>query len=702
MTFPALLNAALPQGSDSPSRGDDELRGIKRFIQDVFGVLDSTQYNAAAFAISPVGVVTFAQPGMVGQTMVMNQGTITAAVPVIDATTSWSQSATTFSGWRLNVTDLGSTSTSLLLDLRVGNTTVFGVTKTGALAQTLSSTFVGPHSIGVSPDPLVQWKLGGNAAANDAIGVVSTLNPLVNASSYGLHMTPAIVVAASGTHADFASAFFEPMTIIAGTAVLTNASTLKIAGEPSSAANNYALWVAGGKTRFDGFVATGGVASSLFKVDFGTGVDAFVSTATGTQSAGYVVLRPLSIANTSGTGNIAAMFAGTSLLKPTGASLIGATICVDPPTKAGAGTFDHMASMYISNAPSGGTHNYAQYIAGGRVRWDAAGPHSIGGQESATNAFYLHGIYAGQNGLVNEYRVQPTAGADGALYLGSSSGTIDKAASGTHGVFAAMYLQPHTVTANAGSTLTTNTTLYISGMTNGGSNNYGLFVNNSTTKLLQNDNTLSNLILDTSHTRGAALQFLQNGTGRGYLAVDGFWQGNTSSDLALIQSGTGGLRFYTNGSTTAQAIMAAGGGLQLGAPTGGDKGVGTLNVSSGYYVNGALVTPAFTKEYISADTAFTIGSGLGFVHGLGVAPKLIQVTLKNLNPELGYSAGDEVLAGGINVEVNAAQAVTVVMIAAGTQINVLTISNVYVSRFDTGVATLITAANWRLKVRAWA
>ena len=44
------------------------------------------------------------------------------------------------------------------------------------------------------------------------------------------------------------------------------------------------------------------------------------------------------------------------------------------------------------------------------------------------------------------------------------------------------------------------------------------------------------------------------------------------------------------GSLTNGLVMVLGAGLQIGAPTGGDMGLGIVNVTTGYYINGASVT----------------------------------------------------------------------------------------------------------------
>jgi hypothetical protein len=63
-----------------------------------------------------------------------------------------------------------------------------------------------------------------------------------------------------------------------------------------------------------------------------------------------------------------------------------------------------------------------------------------------------------------------------------------------------------------------------------------------------------------------------------------FTMNTSGSSVTLTITGTAGT----------SALQVTGSGVQLGAPTGGDQGTGTLNVSGGYYVNGSLVSGSFT------------------------------------------------------------------------------------------------------------
>jgi hypothetical protein len=61
---------------------------------------------------------------------VLAAGTATASAPIFDLTQTWNNGAVTFTGYKLNITDTASAAASLLVDLQVGGTTVFNVSKT--------------------------------------------------------------------------------------------------------------------------------------------------------------------------------------------------------------------------------------------------------------------------------------------------------------------------------------------------------------------------------------------------------------------------------------------------------------------------------------------------------------------------------------------------------------------------------------------
>lgn len=71
-----------------------------------------------------------------------NQGILTTSSP-FTVTQTWNSGGTTFTGILGNITDTASASNSLLMDLQVGGSSVFNITKAGSLISSGSSTITG-------------------------------------------------------------------------------------------------------------------------------------------------------------------------------------------------------------------------------------------------------------------------------------------------------------------------------------------------------------------------------------------------------------------------------------------------------------------------------------------------------------------------------------------------------------------------------
>lgn len=61
MALPQTITSTSPQDSDNPTAGASQIRGIKGYLVDVFGVPDAQAVTAAAFSISTAGVITVSQ-----------------------------------------------------------------------------------------------------------------------------------------------------------------------------------------------------------------------------------------------------------------------------------------------------------------------------------------------------------------------------------------------------------------------------------------------------------------------------------------------------------------------------------------------------------------------------------------------------------------------------------------------------------------
>lgn len=85
-----------------------------------------TSSGTSAQSYTPAFVVGWSAVA-VTTTLLLNLGTLTASQLAIDSSVTWNDSGTSFTGWKLAVTNTASASSSLLADLTVGGTTLFSV-----------------------------------------------------------------------------------------------------------------------------------------------------------------------------------------------------------------------------------------------------------------------------------------------------------------------------------------------------------------------------------------------------------------------------------------------------------------------------------------------------------------------------------------------------------------------------------------------
>ncbi len=159
--------------------------------------------------------------------------------------------------------------------LLTGNNAVrFFVDSTGRIAMNTGSVGAGLVHIGGS--------YTATSPIDSLFGVKSTYVAAVNGDAYGLNCKPTFTKAASGTHAFFVGALMEPPTIGGGAATVSTATTLYVAGAPTGATNNYALWVSAGTSRIDSKLSLGLTA---------TATTARLHIAGGTAAAGTAPLK---------------------------------------------------------------------------------------------------------------------------------------------------------------------------------------------------------------------------------------------------------------------------------------------------------------------------------------------------------------------------------------------------------------------------
>ena len=131
-------------------------------------------------------------------------------------------------------------------------------------------------------------------------------------------------------------------------------------------------------------------------------------------------------------------------------------------------------------------------------------------------------------------------------------------------------------------------------------------------------------------------------------------------------------------------------------------GTDTTQAASTAFVTAAVSAAAvFTKSYESAEQAITANGALTLAHGLGAEPKIVVAVFVCKTAELGYSVGDKLQYASSNAS-SGSQDRGIVIVATSTNIEVRYGANILVLSKNAGVSSSLTAANWRLVLRAYA
>lgn len=122
--------------------------------------------------------VTALLAGVLGST-VLTGATVTTSKPILDLAQTWNAGAVAFTGLKFNVTDTASAAGSLLLDLQVGGSSKFSVSKTGV--ATVGSINSGNATFG-----------------NNSLAVSTTGNTIIwNAGVFGFSSSSSVTSASS-------------------------------------------------------------------------------------------------------------------------------------------------------------------------------------------------------------------------------------------------------------------------------------------------------------------------------------------------------------------------------------------------------------------------------------------------------------------------------------------------------------------------
>ena len=145
----------------------------------------------AATARTNLGLGSGNTPTFLGTTL--TGGTVTASSPIINATQTWNNAATTFTGLLANVTDTASNASSLLMDLQVGGSSKARVNKKG--------TFL--NSVGNNDSIIDSVSAYGTARITNvsgALGIYASAGGLANSSAVQIHWDGSVNVTSGGSH----------------------------------------------------------------------------------------------------------------------------------------------------------------------------------------------------------------------------------------------------------------------------------------------------------------------------------------------------------------------------------------------------------------------------------------------------------------------------------------------------------------------
>ena len=91
-------------------------------------------------SMGPLGFGVGGGGGSVSAPLTLASGTITDDAPALTITQTWNNGSETFTAFKVNATDTASASGSLLMDLQVGGSSLFSVSKAGLVALLNTST----------------------------------------------------------------------------------------------------------------------------------------------------------------------------------------------------------------------------------------------------------------------------------------------------------------------------------------------------------------------------------------------------------------------------------------------------------------------------------------------------------------------------------------------------------------------------------
>jgi hypothetical protein len=111
----------------------------------------------------------------------------------------------------------------------------------------------------------------------------------------------------------------------------------------------------------------------------------------------------------------------------------------------------------------------------------------------------------------------------------------------------------------------------------------------------------------------------------------------------------------------------------------------------------------FTAQYVSSDQTITSGGLLTLAHGLGEAPKLVQLHLVCAVAQGGWAVGDVIMVGNNQSTSGDNRHTSAYFDATNVYVRFTDSGAAFTVAFKTtGVAVNLTNTSWRLRVRAFA
>lgn len=123
-----------------------------------------------------------------------------------------------------------------------------------------------------------------------------------------------------------------------------------------------------------------------------------------------------------------------------------------------------------------------------------------------------------------------------------------------------------------------------------------------------------------------------------------------------------------------------------------------LDAATKQYVDALPIT----KEYVSAEQSITAAGSFTLSHGLGTKPKIIEFSLVCKTAEGGYAIGDEVRWSGTEYVGGTTTEGPVLVVTSSQIVGKWGNTAPIIVNKTTGANFIVTPANWRLIVRAYA